>query len=181
MSNISIVTVPGLGGSGPLHWQTLWEHENPAIRRVEQSDWDRPNLPDWIKSLESTVANAPHPVVLVAHSLAVSLVAHWAQTTQQKIKCALLVAPADVDSPANTPEETRGFSPIPLKPLPFPSLVVASETDPFVAIERARLFAKAWGSGFIHAGALGHINSDSNLGLWPDGKAFLQKLLDESS
>ncbi|MDF6676684.1 alpha/beta hydrolase, partial [Escherichia coli] len=42
-----ILTVPGLHGSGPGHWQTRWEQRFPAWRRVEQTDWSTPDLPRW--------------------------------------------------------------------------------------------------------------------------------------
>lgn len=31
----AILTVPGLGGSGRSHWQTLWEESRPDTLRVE--------------------------------------------------------------------------------------------------------------------------------------------------
>ena len=31
----TILTVPGLNGSGPAHWQTLWEGMRPDTARIE--------------------------------------------------------------------------------------------------------------------------------------------------
>ena len=42
--------------------------------------------------------------------------------------------------------------------------------------ERVRAFATAWGAELVEAGALGHINSDSDLGLWPLGQQLVQRL-----
>jgi predicted alpha/beta hydrolase family esterase len=42
--------VPGLNGSGPGHWQTLWE-EKYGYKRVEQRDWEKPDLLEWIYSV----------------------------------------------------------------------------------------------------------------------------------
>lgn len=39
-----VLILPGYLSSGPAHWQSLWEHENPGYRRVEQRDWDFPSL-----------------------------------------------------------------------------------------------------------------------------------------
>lgn len=39
--------------------------------------------------------------------------------------------------------------------------------------ERTKFFAEAWGAKLFNAGALGHINSNSNLGEWEQGRAFL--------
>ena len=93
------------------------------------------------------------------------------------VRAALLVAPADVDSPGHTPPETRSFAPMPLARLPFATTVIASRNDPYVTPERARAFAAAWGAAFVDAGALGHINAACGLGDWLDGHAHLDALL----
>jgi predicted alpha/beta hydrolase family esterase len=176
-AKLRILTVPGLGGSGPAHWQTRWE-ERHGDGRVVQRDWDRPALDEWLAALTATLAGAGEPVVLAAHSLGVMLVAHAARRgLLGSVRAALLVAPADVDDPARTPPETRGFSPVPLARLPFPATVVASQSDPYVALDRARAFATAWGATFVDAGARGHLNAESGLGDWPDGRALLTALL----
>ena len=114
----------------------------------------------------------------MAHSLAVSLVMHWtSKNSNPYIIGALLVAPADVDSPENTPEVTRNFSPIPIKKLTFPSIVVYSENDPFIDIKRAYYLAEKWGSKFINIGQKGHVNSNSNLEYWEEGQLILQQLI----
>jgi len=121
-------------------------------------------------------------VALVAHSLGCALVAQLARRAPRlPIRCALLVAPADVDSPAHTPPETRGFAPLPRAPLPFPSTVVASRDDPFVTQDRARQMAADWGASFVDAGAAGHINAVSGLGDWPAGRDLLAALLARSA
>ncbi len=175
----SILILPGLGNSGPDHWQTAWETELPNCQRVHQADWDNPDLDSWIHALEEAVGAAEAPVVLVAHSLACALVAHWAAATKfaNKIHGALLVAPADVEDVERTPLEARGFAPMPLEVLPFHCLVVASNDDPFVDPGRAHFFASCWYAGFADAGALGHINADSALGGWPEGREFLAEIL----
>ena len=171
----TILIVPGLGNSGPAHWQTHWERHY-GYRRVEQRNWDQPVRTDWVQALEASVVAAGPGVVLVAHSLACATVAHWAATTQYRIAGALLVAPADVDRP-DFPPEVTGFRPMPLAQLPFPSIVVASTNDEYVTLARAQQFAQAWGSRLVNVGALGHINSEMNLGLWPEGHAQLQALV----
>jgi predicted alpha/beta hydrolase family esterase len=173
-----VLIVPGLGGSGPEHWQTRWEALYPRHVRVAQRDWERPRRDDWLASLETAVAAAGEPVVLVAHSLGCALVAHAASRPYAPaIAAALLVAPADVDSPAHTPSETRDFAPLPLLPLPFPATVVASQDDPYATLARARAFASAWGAEFVDAGPRGHLNAASGLGDWPEGRRHLEALL----
>jgi predicted alpha/beta hydrolase family esterase len=172
------LVLPGLNDSGPEHWQSRWETLHPAYRRVGQRDWDHPDLPAWLGALEAAVAGARGPVALVAHSLGCALAVHAAaRPFAGSIVAALLVAPADVDSPAHTPAETRGFAPLPMRPLPFPATVVASENDPFVTLPRARAFADAWGAAFVDAGPRGHLNAASGLGDWPEGQQHLAALL----
>jgi predicted alpha/beta hydrolase family esterase len=145
---------------------------------VVQRDWDRPDLDGWLGALTETITAAGGPVVLAAHSLGTVLVAHAAaRGLTGSVRSALLVAPADVESPAHTPPETRCFAPIPRLPLPFAATVVASQNDPYVTLARARTFAEAWGATFVDAGARGHLNADSGLGDWPEGRVLLAALL----
>lgn len=65
----SLVIVPGIGGSGPGHWQSHWQEIHPDAVRIAPASWDLPGLPDWIAALERAVAGAPAaPVVAVASS-----------------------------------------------------------------------------------------------------------------
>ena len=172
-----ILIIPGLGGSGEEHWQSYWSRSFDNIIRLEQENWDEPVLVQWLKKLNDAILETDHPIILVAHSLAVSLVVHWAgNNANPNVQGALLVAPADVDSPVHTPDSIRSFAPIPLSALPFPAIVVASENDTFVSLERARYFAAQWGSEFVNVGSKGHINSASNLELWEEGQLILERL-----
>jgi len=172
-----ILLVPGLWNSGPEHWHSYWERGRADCRRVVQSDWETPRRADWVATLEAAVAKAAAPVVLAAHSLGCALVGHWAPQSKHlaKVRGALLVAPSDVEAPSY-PEGPTGFSPMPLAKLPFPSIVVMSTDDEYVTPERAAFFARAWGSHLYDAGAKGHINSDSRLGMWPEGFALVEEL-----
>jgi predicted alpha/beta hydrolase family esterase len=172
-----ILILPGYGDSGDAHWQTHWERADPACRRVVQHDWLEPQRADWIAALERGVAECGSPPVLVAHSLACALVAHWAADTRRTAKGALLVAPADVDSPLHTADEVRSFSPMPMRRLPFRTIVVASTDDPFAPLARAAAFAAAWGSRLVILERAGHINADAGFGPWPEGHALLRALL----
>ena len=173
--NSTVLILPGIGNSGPEHWQSIWEKDNPAFARVQQRDWDRPVCSEWLDVLERSVSRAGANVVLVAHSLACALVAHWAVRTNLEIKGALLVASPNPDGPG-FPKEAVGFSPLPLKPLAFPSIVVASSNDPYGSLEFAMSAATAWGSRFVNIGPAGHINSQSGLGEWNEGMSLLQQL-----
>ncbi|ALW83695.1 alpha/beta hydrolase [Hymenobacter sedentarius] len=171
----TILTVPGLGSSGPLHWQSRWEQLHHC-QRVEQAEWDQPVCANWVRQLHHAICQSPGPVLLAAHSLACPTVAHWAATHDaSRVAGALLVAPADAERP-DFPAGATGFAPLALQRLPFPSIVVASTNDEYVTLARARFFADAWGSRLVNAGARGHLNSDSHLHDWPEGWALLQQL-----
>ncbi|MFT3923553.1 MAG: alpha/beta hydrolase [Myxococcales bacterium] len=173
-----LLIVPGLSGSGPEHWQSAWERLDARCRRVQQSDWEKPDLSAWMASLEQAVSASSEPAVLVAHSLGAALVAHWGQSAPRaSVLGALLVAPADVDSLVPGFPDLASFAPLPRGSLGFPSLVVASRNDPYVSIDRAEALARAWGSRFVDLGLLGHINADSCLGTWPAGRELLAELL----
>ena len=172
-----VLILPGLFDSGPEHWQTRWERIHPSFRRVHQRDWQTPDRAEWVSALDSVVAESDTPAVVVAHSLACSLVAHWARDRHGPVRGALLVAPADVEA-LDFPGGTTGFSPMPLTPFPFPSIVVASTNDPYLTPPRAVQFAAAWRARLELIGERGHVNAESRLGDWPQGLAFLAELLD---
>jgi predicted alpha/beta hydrolase family esterase len=176
----TIVTVPGLGGSGASHWQSLWETARPDTVRAELGQWNAPNRDAWVTRLDEAIRRAEAPVILAAHSLGCLAVAWWAALSPQPfgwpVAGALLVAPPDVDR-ADTQVALRSFAPSPKTPLPFPSIVVASSDDPWVTPERAHSMAADWGSHFVEAGALGHLNAASGIGAWREGQALLDRVI----
>jgi uncharacterized protein len=171
-----VLLLPGLYNSGPQHWQTHWKAEHPEFVRVEQKDWDTPDCGEWVETLQRAVAADASPVVFVGHSTSCCLVAHWAARHPGNVRGALLVAPSDVEAPSY-PAGPTGFAPMRLARLPFPSIVVASTNDEYVTLPRAAQFALAWDSRLEVLGPLGHINSASNLGSWPEGFALLRELM----
>jgi uncharacterized protein len=174
-----VLLLPGLHDSGPQHWQTLWMAGRPGFRRVEQADWIAPRCADWVERLDAAVVEAGPGAVLVAHSAACALVAHWAVARGRAIRGALLVAPSDPEA-SSFPAGPTGFAPLPLVRLPFPSTVVASADDPYVGLDRAELFARAWGSRLANIGSAGHINTASGLGTWPAGLELLEEVAGRS-
>ena len=64
----SVLIVPGLGGSGQEHWQSHWERALSDAHRVQQRDWDHPNLTEWSYRLAHAVEQRPG-AILVGHSL----------------------------------------------------------------------------------------------------------------
>lgn len=172
-----VLTFPGIGNSGPEHWQSLWEHSHPGFVRISQRDWDNPGCAEWVAELERTVRRLGPSVVVAAHSLACLAIAHWAARPHAPIKGALLVAVPDPEG-AGFPAEAVGFSPLPRQRFSFPSIVVASTDDPYGSLAHAEDCAKAWGSRLVSIGAAGHINASSNLRRWPEGYRLLLQLCD---
>jgi predicted alpha/beta hydrolase family esterase len=174
----SILTLPGWQNSDPEHWQSLWEARY-GYRRVDQHDWMTPRRGDWMAQLEEVILDADEPVVLVAHSLGCILAAAWASHSKNthRVKAALLVAPGDAER-----EALQGllpsWSPVPMTPLPFPSLLVGSRDDPYCSFERAQAMASAWGATFTDLGNAGHINAETGLGDWTPGHDLLRTLID---
>ncbi len=166
-----ILIVPGLGGSGPDHWQTRWDAKLPTARLVVQSDWDNPKLEAWRNRLIEEVERAERPVILVAHSLGAIVVAHAAPYLRDlgNVKGAFLVAPPSVGTLDAFPAIDPAFADLKAEPLPFPSLVIASRDDPFAPYADSERLAKDLGAELVDAGASGHINGDSGHGPWPEG------------
>ena len=172
MSSPTVVIVPGWRNSGPGHWQSLWAARLPRVLRVEQEDWMSPLRRPWVQQLSRTIEQAQGEVVVVAHSLGCIATAHLPDPIKARIRAALLVAPAD--------PERRGvladFAPVPYQPLPYRSILVASDNDPYCPVRLAGAYARAWRSEFVRVPAAGHINVDSGHGEWPLGLALLQSL-----
>ena len=172
MTHTSIIIVPGWRDSGPGHWQSLWQARLPHARRVVQDDWITPTRTAWVGQLEKTVLAAPHPVVIVAHSLGCIATSHMAPEAAARVAGALLVAPADPERRAVLSD----FAPVPYATLPYRSIVVASTNDPYCPIRLAGAYARAWGSEFVRMQNAGHINIDSGHGEFPLGWALMQSL-----
>ncbi len=177
ISEADILIAPGIGNSPPEHWQRRWGARIANARFIEQSDWDRPKLSDWVATMHQEIMLSTRPVVLIGHSLAVLAIVHTAQLlADSKVRGAFLVSPPDPEGEA-FPSEARSFGHVPTDPLPFPSMVVASSSDPYVTVTRAHDFAADWGAAFLLAGDAGHINVDSGHGPWPEGLLMFGELM----
>lgn len=171
-----ILIVPGITNSGPEHWQTLWQQQDAAMVRVPFAEWDHPVCGDWVETIERSVRAMGPSVVIVAHSLGCLALAHWAAGSATPIAGAMLVCVPDPAGPI-FPAEASGFAPVPRRAFGFPSLVVASEDDPYAGDSHTRDCVQAWGSRLVTVGRKGHINAGSGLGDWPEGRALLRQLI----
>lgn len=158
---------------------SAWEAAFPAITRVVQDEWISPVFADWSQRLTEYVDAAPRPVVLISHSLGTSLTMRWAQNADtRKIAGAFLVAPSDRGPADIWPHaQQNGFAPMDLRPFPFKSMVLAARDDPYVAFERAALFAQSWGADLVDMGNSGHMGNADALGIWPEGLLHLGAFL----
>ena len=177
-----ILMLPGWQDSGPNHWQTLWLKKYPNSVKVIQKDFMFPKKSDWVQKLNEEVEkHSNNRIILVGHSLACATIAHWSSTagskTTAKIKGALLVSPFDNNNMPIFPKELVDFFPMPLEQLKFKTIVVTSNNDPWVSLDRATDFAKCWGSQLVNIGPCGHINTEAGFGEWPEGEKLLGQLL----
>jgi predicted alpha/beta hydrolase family esterase len=170
-----LIVLPGIGNSGERHWQTLWEQGEGAMRRFCPGSWDAPELDDWCDALDRAVTGASESPILVAHSLACLLVAHWSERSSLAVRGAFLVSVPDPTAAVFPRAEAASFVSVPARRLRFPSTIIASSNDPYGPLAYQRQRASEWGSDFVEVGAFGHINAASGVGAWPEGRRLLDR------
>lgn len=164
------VILPGIHGSGPAHWQSLWELADPSLVRLAPSSWDEPDPDDWSHALDAAVGAGP--AVLVAHSLACLLAVPWSAAHPDRVAGLFLVAPPDPDA-ASFPAAAAAFAPGITARASVPALLVVSDDDPYCSAERCQDLARGWDVPTLSIGSRGHINADSGLGPWTEGRHLL--------
>jgi len=167
-----VLLVPGLGDSGPDHWQSLWRRARPSFRRVVQDDFDVPDLGIWAAAVARAIDAARKPPIVVAHGFGCLAAIHAATFYRRRLAGALLVAPSD-------PQRWRVSPLLSHARLPFRATLVASTNDPLLAHARAAAFADVWGARLVTLPDAGHINADSGVGAWPQGLELLAELARE--
>jgi predicted alpha/beta hydrolase family esterase len=167
-----LVTVPGLHGSDGAHWQTWLERQFPRSLRVEQDDWDAPDLDVWGRALEALLARERGPFLLAAHSFGCLVAAHALRRGVHRADVAgvLFVAPAN-------PDRFHIAGALDARRLGVPSILIGSETDPWMSLAGARELAQRLGSAFVNLGDAGHINTAAGFGPWPRAKYFVDTLV----
>jgi uncharacterized protein len=174
------VFLAGVGDSEPEHWQRRWYRVIPDALWVHHDEWERVSRDRWMAELDAALGSVPRRSVLVAHSLGCLLAADWLRERPgAAVAGAFLVAPPDVASPQFPPEVVgfRSFDGCASQPLPCPAMVVASTTDRYATIERARAAAAHWGASLVEVGDCGHINLASGLGDWCEGQALMRRFV----
>ena len=173
---VRVLVIPGLHDSGPTHWQSWLQSRFRNSVRVEQADWSVPDLDAWADRIEATLAaQPPARWVAVAHSFGcLALARHLARRLPERgdggVQAALLVAPAD-------PNRFGLSGRLPTRDLGIESVLIASETDPWMAAPTARLWAGRWGARWINLGDAGHINVASGFGPLPPALTSTLRLI----
>jgi len=167
-----LVTVPGLHGSEGTHWQSWLERQFARSLRVEQANWDAPDLARWAQSLRELLARERGPFVLAAHSFGCLATAHALRqaTFAHDVIGVLFVAPA-------SPRKFDFAGPFDAGRVGVPSILIGSETDPWMPLADARDLARRFGSAFVNLGDAGHINTAAGFGPWPRAKYFIDTLV----
>ena len=171
-----ILIVPGLFGSGEGHWQRNWLSDVDGSRVVEQVNWDRPCLDEWVERLEAELAHGP--AFIVAHSLGCHVTAALARRASARhVRGAMLVAPCDIDITRKLhPENFAAVHATDTRRLPFPSVVVGSLNDIYMPFENLTEIIAGWGSDVHILGQAGHINIESGYGRWTGGYGIFRQL-----
>lgn len=177
---IHTVIVPGVGGSEHDHWQSWLQRQLKSCSRVQQQDWNKPVLHEWIEQFVKTVQPIQEPIQIVAHSFGcLTTVAALAQHPElnQKIKNLVLVAPANParfgdagfarDSQNDYQQHFHQLK------IQVPTQLIISENDPWLNFDDALQLAKAWKIKPKNLGQVGHINVASGFGPFPEIYDFL--------
>jgi predicted alpha/beta hydrolase family esterase len=169
LENFPVVIVPGLHNSDEHHWQSLWQARLHNSKRIHVEDWNTPNLAAWRAGIKAVLDKLNRPAVLIAHSFGTLASAVIAAEFPEKVAALFLVAPADPDKFGIAQALPRDFLPIATK-------VIASSNDPWMTETKAAYWALTWGADYLRIKNVGHINTDSNLGLWSRGIEELHQL-----
>lgn len=170
VENYPVVIVPGLRNSDKHHWQSLWQARLPKSTRIHVDDWDTPNLDAWRAGIKAELDKLDRPAVLIAHSFGTLASAAIAAEFPDKIAALFLVAPADPDKFGIAHQLPQEF----LKP---EAKIIASSDDPWMTETKAAYWALVWGTDYLRIKNVGHINSESHLGLWQEGLTELHQLV----
>lgn len=186
MAEPTVLIIPGLRDHVDEHWQTLLAARLPRVRCVPPMGRTNLDCTARVDAINRELMAISGPVVVVAHSGGVIMLAHWVASptrTRKAIRGALLATPPDFEQPMPEGYPTMaalgaaGWLPVPRQPLPFPSIVAASRNDPLGRFERVERLALDWGSRFVDLGEVGHLNPASGFGEWPQAAVFIRELV----
>ncbi|MEV6690692.1 alpha/beta hydrolase [Micromonospora sp. NPDC051196] len=173
------LVVPGRGVPFPDHWSRSWVRDNPPYQWAPEPTGPPYVAAERAAALHAAVSADSKPAILVAHSAGCLTVAVWASQHVGPVRAALLVTPPYLD-PDWTPDPDEivdvFIGHVPREPLPFRSILVASRNDPHATFEQFEAYARDWGSELFDAGAVGHLDSKTGFGAWPEGERLVRSL-----
>jgi predicted alpha/beta hydrolase family esterase len=178
----TVLIVPGLRDHVAEHWQTWLASRLPSVRTVAPMGRDDLDCARRVAAIEREATAVDGPLILVAHSGGVIMVAHWARSSKRRVQGALLATPPDFEEPMPSGYPTMealqqgGWLPVPRNRLPFPSIVAASCDDPLGRLDRVTDLARDWGSRVVDLGAVGHLNPASGFGAWSRAEKLIREL-----
>ena len=180
MSEVTVLIVPGLRDHVAEHWQTLLAARLPRVRMVNPMGREDLDCARRVAAIEREANAIKGPLLLVAHSGGVIMVAHWGKQKQRAVCGALLATPPDFERPMPTDYpgmvelQAGGWLPAPRNQLR--SIVAASRNDPLGRFERVAELANDWGSKLVDLGEVGHLNPASGYGEWPGANPLISEL-----
>ena len=99
MSGATVLIVPGLRDDVAEHWQTLLGARLPRARTVPPMGRADLDCAARCAAIEREAQAVEGPLVIVAHSGGVVMLAHWARSTRRPVLGALLATPPDFERP----------------------------------------------------------------------------------
>lgn len=192
--NRQVFIIPGFHGSEAAHWQSWLEQHLPGCDRLHGVDWQHPDLNDWVDQAKRQLAVSKQSVWLVAHSFGCLVAAALAAEIPHRIAGLVFVAPAeprrfsatgglrntrldDTDHPVPSVADLLPHT----LPANLPSVLLASENDPWLSFPNAQAIARRWHCHFVNLGEAGHVNTNSGYGPWPGLLQQLQRLMTADS
>jgi predicted alpha/beta hydrolase family esterase len=171
-ADLDLIFVPETGPVSPEHWISRWSAKLSTARLINAGE------PQETRRRLVAAARPSRPTLLIGYSTGAIAVALAAPSLAgADVRGAFLVAPPDDDTLATL---DGAWPASPRAPLPWPSVLVASRTDPWASHRRSQSLAENWGAEFVDAGEAGRLDAESGHGPWPDGllklAAFLKKL-----
>lgn len=166
--------MPGRGVPRPEHWQRRWAEAYPDYRWAPEPPGPPLILKDRVAALHQAIVEDDEPAVLIAHSAGCITTVVWAATHAGPVRAALLVTPPYVDGVQPDPSGIPWL--VPRTRLPFRAIVVASRTDPYCSFAQFERYAKDWGAELFDAGDVGHLDTTSGFGPWPEGERWVSEL-----
>jgi uncharacterized protein len=173
---VPTVLVPGLGGSGPDHWQSWLAAELRAADRevdiVELPDADAPRLAPCLLALRASLAGRPDDGFdVLAHSFGAVLWLHHVASGQSSPRPARVALVAPPSPRAQVPQIAE-FLPPPLdidvvRHSADGTVLVGGEHDPYLPEGIAAAYGLPLKMATTVIAGAAHLNADDGHGPWP--------------